>query len=157
MRLGIVQSLTFHCLCSILIFLVSEESFHLLKVMKPLMAAHALVQLLLSRKWGTLKKVNEVFPEAFTWAVYIFFHRTPPLSAGRAAQAAECFSLCYKHRAWQGVVDALWKHLEAELSSHSPATQQIYLEAAACGQQHSPWFIFFSKRELDTWLHKMVV
>lgn len=58
MKLALVQSLTFHYLCSILIFLVLEfaikkhhyESFHLLKAMKPLMAAHALVQLLLSRK-----------------------------------------------------------------------------------------------------------
>lgn len=79
----------------------------------------------------------------------VSFHRTLPLSAGRAAPAAECFSLYYTHRAWQGAVDALGKHLEAELSSHSPATQQIYPEAQA-------WLYFF-KRELDIWLHEVVV
>lgn len=90
-KLALAQSITVQHLSSILIFVIfvtfvcyrkskketknTEKkphhcgSSHLLKARKPLMTVCAPEQLMLSRKWGTLRKLNKACPGAFMWGM----------------------------------------------------------------------------------------
>lgn len=99
-KLALVQSLTFHYLCSILIFLVLEFI-----IKKATLWIFSLTQsnetsdgctcpsaALAFQKIRYTQEGKQSLPRGFHVS-HVFFHRTPPLSAGRAAQAAECFLL----------------------------------------------------------------